>query len=123
MSFEEGQDFLAELHRVRFKDNVAGLIGNGSTVGTTHKPRSPPRRVLIKGISWVYYNHTYHNQYLAMNAEQIKDEIRKLNRIDKIEIFRWIDVQAHAAHLLSGIGVYRLHAVRQGVDQKCRVIS
>jgi hypothetical protein len=61
--------------------------------------------------------------YLAMNAKQIKDEIRKLNRIDKIEIFRWIDVQAHAAHLLSGIGVYRLHAVRQGVDQKCRVIS
>jgi hypothetical protein len=58
-----------------------------------------------------------------MNAKQIKDEIRKLNRIDKIEIFRWIDIQAHAAHLLSGIGVYRSHAVRQGVDQKFRVIS
>jgi hypothetical protein len=58
-----------------------------------------------------------------MNAKQIKDEIRKLNQIDKIEIFRWIDVQAHAVNLLSGIGVYRSHAVRQGVDQKCRVIS
>jgi hypothetical protein len=58
-----------------------------------------------------------------MNAKQIKDEIRKLNQIDKIEIFRWIDVQAHAADLLSGIGVYRLHTVRQAVDQKCRVIS
>jgi hypothetical protein len=52
-----------------------------------------------------------------MNAKQIKDEIRKLNQIDKIEIFRWIDDQAHGAHLLSGI------AVGQGVDQKCRVIS
>ena len=26
-----------------------------------------------------------------MNAEQIKDDIRKLSRIDKIEIYRWID--------------------------------
>ena len=31
-----------------------------------------------------------------MNAEQIKDEIRKLSRIDKIEIYRWIDKQAAA---------------------------
>jgi hypothetical protein len=58
-----------------------------------------------------------------MNAKQIKDEIRKLNRVDKIEIFRWIDLQAHAARLLSGIGVYRLYGVRQEVDQKRRVIS
>jgi hypothetical protein len=27
-----------------------------------------------------------------MNAKQIKDEIRKLNRIDKIAIYRWLDV-------------------------------
>jgi hypothetical protein len=58
-----------------------------------------------------------------MNAKQIKVEIRKLNQIDKIEIFRWIDDQAHGAYLRSGIGVFRLHAVGQGVDQKCRVIS
>ena len=58
-----------------------------------------------------------------MNAKQIKDEIRKLNQIDKIEIFRWIDDQAHGAHLLTGIGVYRLQAAGQGVYQKCRVIS
>ena len=38
-----------------------------------------------------------------MNAEQIKDEIRKLSRIDKIEIYRWIDEEA-AADLLSRIG-------------------
>jgi len=39
-----------------------------------------------------------------MNAEQIKDEIRKLNRIDKIEICEWIDEQA-ASDLLSRIGM------------------
>jgi hypothetical protein len=58
-----------------------------------------------------------------MNAKQIKDEIRKLNQIDKMEIYRWVAVQDHAASLLSRIGVYRSHAVRQGVEQKCRVIS
>ena len=26
-----------------------------------------------------------------MNAEQVKDEIRKLNRTDKMEVYRWID--------------------------------
>ena len=40
----------------------------------------------------------------VMNAEQIKDEIRKLSRIDKIEIYRRIDEEA-AADLLSRIGV------------------
>jgi hypothetical protein len=39
-----------------------------------------------------------------MNAEQIKEEIRKLNRIDKIEICEWIDEQA-ASDLLSRIGM------------------
>jgi hypothetical protein len=39
----------------------------------------------------------------VMNAEQIKDGIRKLSRIDKIEIYRWIDEEA-AADLLSRIG-------------------
>ena len=33
-ALEEGQDFLADLHRVRFKGKVAGVIGNGSGVGT-----------------------------------------------------------------------------------------
>ena len=40
----------------------------------------------------------------VMNAEQIKDEIRKLSRRDKIEIYRWIDEEA-AADLLSRIGM------------------
>jgi hypothetical protein len=39
-----------------------------------------------------------------MNAAQIKDEIRKLNRIDKIEVYRWIDEEA-ASDLLARIGV------------------
>jgi len=29
-----------------------------------------------------------------MNAAQIKDEIRKLNRADKSEIYKWIDQEA-----------------------------
>jgi len=39
-----------------------------------------------------------------MNAEQIKEEIRKLNRIDKIEICEWFDEQA-VSDLLSRIGM------------------
>ncbi|HEY6842261.1 MAG TPA: hypothetical protein VI114_13645, partial [Chthoniobacterales bacterium] len=30
-----------------------------------------------------------------MSLQQIKDEIDKLNQVDKTEIFRWLDVQAH----------------------------
>jgi|GEM_PF-1183190 len=40
----------------------------------------------------------------VVNAEQIKEEIRKLSRIDTIEIYRWIDEEA-AADLLSRIRV------------------
>ena len=39
-----------------------------------------------------------------MNVEQIKDEIGNLNRIDKIEICRWIDEEA-AIDLLFRIGM------------------
>jgi hypothetical protein len=61
--------------------------------------------------------------YHQMSAKQIKDEIRKLDRADKIEIYRWIGGQIHAANLLSGIGVYRPAKNPQGTDQICRVIS
>jgi hypothetical protein len=57
-----------------------------------------------------------------MNAEQIKDEIRKLSRIDKIEIYRWIDEEA-AADLLSRIGVSRSREIRQEIEAKCKVIT
>jgi hypothetical protein len=41
-----------------------------------------------------------------VNAEWIKDEIRKLNRTDKIEICRWLDEEA-ASDLRARIGVPR----------------
>jgi len=50
-----------------------------------------------------------------MNAEQIKEEIRKLSRIDTIEIYRWIDEEA-AADLLPG-------SECQEIEQRCRVIT
>jgi hypothetical protein len=45
-----------------------------------------------------------------MNAERIKDAIRKLNRSDKIAMYRWIDVyrwldQDAPVHLLLMIGM------------------
>jgi hypothetical protein len=40
----------------------------------------------------------------AIDIEQVKDEIRKLNRTDKAEICRWIDHEA-AVDLLSRIGM------------------
>jgi len=58
-----------------------------------------------------------------MNLKQIKDEIRKLDRADKIEIYRWIGRQIHAANLLSGVGVYRPVKNREGTEETCRVIS
>jgi hypothetical protein len=57
-----------------------------------------------------------------MNAEEIKDEIRKLSRTDKIEIYRWIDDEM-AADLLSRIGAYRSVKIRQEIEQKCRATT
>jgi hypothetical protein len=58
-----------------------------------------------------------------MNLRQIKDGIRRLSRLDKIEIYRWVDERARAADLLSRIGVYRSLEIRQEVEQHWRVIS
>ena len=57
-----------------------------------------------------------------MNVAQIKDEIRKLNRMDKIEIYRWIDREV-AKHLFCRIGVYRSLQIGQEIEQKCKLIS
>jgi hypothetical protein len=57
-----------------------------------------------------------------MNAAQIKDEIRKLNRIDKIGIYRWIDVET-ADDLYYRIGMYRSLEIRREIEQKCEVTS
>jgi hypothetical protein len=55
-----------------------------------------------------------------MNAAQIKDEIRKLNRIDKIGIYRWIDVET-GNDLYYRIGMYRSLEIRREIEQKCQV--
>ncbi len=55
-----------------------------------------------------------------MNAAQIKDEIRKLNRIDKIEIYRWIDGEV-AGDLFWRIGMDRSLQIRQEIKQTCQV--
>lgn len=57
---------------------------------------------------------------ILMNAEQIKDEIRKLSRIDKIEIYRWIDKQA-AADIRSRIDVSGNRTEVQGDHSEKRV--
>ena len=58
-----------------------------------------------------------------MNIIQIKGGIRGLSRIDRMEIYRWVDERARAADLISRIGVYRALEIRQGGGQKWRVIS
>ena len=55
-----------------------------------------------------------------MSTKQIKDEIRKLSRIEKTDIYKWIDEEA-AGDLLSRIGVNRSLKFRQEIEQKCRV--
>ena len=57
-----------------------------------------------------------------MNTAQIKDEIRKLNRIDKIEICRWIDQEVADDHVWR-IGMSRSIELRQQIEQKCKVTN
>jgi hypothetical protein len=57
-----------------------------------------------------------------MNATQIKDEILKLNRNEKLEIFRWID-QEVADDLVFKIGTDRSRKIRREFDLRCNVIS
>ena len=56
-----------------------------------------------------------------MNVAQIKDEIRKLNQIDKVEIFTWIDREAVASDL-SRIGAYRSIQIRREIKERLKVI-
>jgi hypothetical protein len=91
----------------RFLGNFAGILqsdGYGAWI-------TPP-----------WYINTLITRKRVVNAKQIKDEIRKLSRIDKTAIYKWIDEQS-AADLLSRIGVYRSRENGQGVEQKRRVIS
>ena len=51
-----------------------------------------------------------------MNAAKIKDEIRCLNRSDKIEIYRWLDGEL-AGDLPSRIGSRRSIAIRREIER------
>jgi hypothetical protein len=57
-----------------------------------------------------------------MNARQIKDEIRRLNRCGKIEIFTWID-QEIGDDLVRRIGMNRSLQIRQELEQRWKVAS
>jgi hypothetical protein len=57
-----------------------------------------------------------------MNAAQIKDEIRNLNRIEKMEIFRWID-QEVAEDLVWRIGMERWRQIRREFELRCNTLS
>jgi hypothetical protein len=52
-----------------------------------------------------------------MSVTQIIDEIRKLNRIDKIEIFRWLDREV-ANDLGSRIGIDRSIQIRRDLERR-----
>ena len=54
-----------------------------------------------------------------MNIAQIKDEIRNLNQLDKIELFTWIDREV--SDLLCRIGSSRSLQIRREIEQKCKV--
>jgi hypothetical protein len=59
---------------------------------------------------------------VGLIADHIEHEIRKLNRIDKIEICRWID-QEVADDLVWRIGMSRSIELRQQMEQKRKVSS
>jgi hypothetical protein len=56
-----------------------------------------------------------------MNIAQIKDEIRNLNQLDKIELFTWIDREV--SDLLCRIGSSRSLQIRREIEQKSKVTA
>jgi hypothetical protein len=54
-----------------------------------------------------------------MDVAQIKDEIRNLNQIDKIELFTWIDREV--SHLLCRMGSSRSLQIQREIEQKFKV--
>jgi hypothetical protein len=55
-----------------------------------------------------------------MNAEQIRDEIRKLSWIEKIGIYRWINQEVAGDHR---VAADRSLKIRQEIEQICRFPS
>ena len=58
-----------------------------------------------------------------MSANEIKEEIQKLEPTQKLEIFRWVNNQIDVAEFGSGVGVYRSLGNPLRVDHKLKVIS
>jgi hypothetical protein len=73
--------------------------------------------MVLNDVYWVELD--LKGEKTAMNAAQIKDEIRKLNRTDKIEIYSWLDKEA-AEGLYCRIGTYRSLAIRQEIERECK---
>jgi hypothetical protein len=84
--------------------------------------RRPFRKVWVRAIAPIDIHYLdLKGKKKRMNATQIKDEILKLNRNEKLEIFRWID-QEVADDLVFKIGTDRSRKIRREFDLKCNVI-
>jgi hypothetical protein len=59
---------------------------------------------------------------IVMNVAQIKDEIRKLDRIDQIGICRWLDGET-VDDLIFRIGIDRARQIRQEIERRFNVTS
>jgi hypothetical protein len=57
-----------------------------------------------------------------MNAAQIKDELRRLNRSEKIEIFRWLDREV-GDDLIFRNGMHRSLQIRKELEQRWKSVS
>ena len=58
-----------------------------------------------------------------MSANEIKEEIQKLEPTQKLEIFRWVNNQIDVSEFGSGVGVYRSLGNPLKGDHKLKVIS
>ena len=57
-----------------------------------------------------------------MTIAQIKEEIRRMSRSEKIEIYAWLD-NSVGADYSSRIGVDRSLHIRHAINQKCQITT
>jgi hypothetical protein len=84
--------------------------------------RKPLRKVWVRAIAPIDIHHLDLKGGERMNTTQIKNEILKLNRNEKLEISRWIDQQV-ADDLVCRIGMERSRQIRRELDLRLNVIS
>ena len=107
MPFEEGQDFLADLHRVRFKGKVPGVIGNGSAVGT---------KTIIEqsgedGLLGHFQNEIERGEVKGVRFSYFKKQIRAKQRIGRVSGFSWkVELRAEDG----SVGGLQTHVVMTG---------